>query len=96
MTVIKLAFVTQFPIDVDKPLGGVEAVSVNLVRSLSAHQDLDIHVITLCPDVSKNTKACWGKVIVHRLPKPTGSELLNAMTKSKKLISDYIEKLQPN
>jgi len=96
MELIKLAFVTQFPIDINKPLGGVEAVSVNLVRSLSAYQNLEIHVITLCPEVSKSTKAYWDNVLVHRLPKPVGSELLNAITKSKKLISDYIAKLKPD
>ena len=96
MTGIKLAFVTQFPIDVNKPLGGVEAVSVNLVRSLSEYQDLDIHIVTLCPETFQNTKTCWQGVVVHRLPKPTGSELLNAITQSKRLISDYIEKLQPD
>ncbi|WP_435236269.1 glycosyltransferase family 4 protein [Psychromonas sp. PT13] len=96
MAVIKLAFVTQFPIDINKPLGGVEAVSVNLVRSLSTYQNLDIHVITLCPEVSKSTKAYWNNVLVHRLPKPVGSELLNAITKSKKLISDYLSKLKPD
>jgi len=96
MELIKLAFVTQFPIDINKPLGGVEAVSVNLVRSLSAHQNLEIHVITLCPEVSKSTKAYWDNVLVHRLRKPVGSELLNAITKSKKLISDYIAKLKPD
>ncbi|PKF61442.1 glycosyltransferase family 1 protein [Psychromonas sp. psych-6C06] len=96
MTVTKLAFVTQFPIDSDRPLGGVEAVSVNLVRSLSAYTDLQIDVLTLCPETSKQTTESWGKVKIHRLPKPNGSELLNAVTKSKVLIERYIKQLQPD
>ena len=96
MELIKLAFVTQFPLDVNCPLGGVEAVSVNLVRSLSAYADLDIHVVTLCSGLSQITQENWECVTVHRLPKPSGSELVNAITKSKKLISNYVNKLHPD
>lgn len=96
MKSLKLAFVTQFPLDTNRPLGGVEAVSVNLVASLSAYADLDIQVITLCANTKQVTKETWGKVTIHRLAKPKGSELLNAVTKSKKLVADYVQKLQPD
>ena len=96
MKSMKLAFVTQFPIDINRPLGGVEAVSVNLVRSLSAYADLDIQVVTLCATVTQATQESWGRVTIHRLPKPRGSELINAITKSKTLIADYVQKLQPD
>lgn len=93
---MKLAFVTQFPIDINRPLGGVEAVSVNLVRSLSAYADLDIQVVTLCATVTQVTQERWGGVTIHRLPKVDGSELINAITKNKKLVADYVQNLQPD
>ncbi|MFT6925927.1 MAG: glycosyltransferase involved in cell wall biosynthesis [Psychromonas sp.] len=96
MKLIRLAFVTQFPIDINRPLGGVEAVSVNLVHSLSAYVELDIQVVTLCPNITQVTQESWGRVTIHRLPKPRGSELINAVTKSKKLVEDYVRKLQPD
>ncbi|ABM02315.1 glycosyl transferase, group 1 [Psychromonas ingrahamii 37] len=96
MKPIKLAFVTQFPIDINRPLGGVEAVSVNLLRSLSAYAELDIQVVTLCPNITQVTQESWERVTVHRLPKPRGSELINAITKSKALVADYVRKLQPD
>ena len=82
MAVIKLAFVTQFPIDTECPLGGVEAVSINLVRALSVYSQLDIHVVTLYCDTCKATQETWNNVTIHRLPQPQGSELINALTKS--------------
>jgi glycosyltransferase involved in cell wall biosynthesis len=93
---IKLAFVTQFPVDSNRPLGGVEAVSVNLVRSLSAYSDLHIDVVTLCTSITEEVIENWGKVKIHRLPKPAGSELVNAIGKSKTRIEDYIKHLEPD
>ncbi|QUM81032.1 glycosyltransferase [Moritella sp. 5] len=96
MKSIKLAFVTQFPLDVNHPFGGVEAVSVNLVNSLSAYTELDIQIVTLCTQTEKITQNSWGKVTIHRLPKPKGSDLFNAVTKSKGLVAGYVQSLQPD
>ena len=96
MMSIKLAFVTQFPIDVNRPHGGVEAVSVNLVSSLSQYSEYDIHVLTLCPDTEKTTILCDDNVTIHRIPKPSGSELKNAIGTSKKLIENKIISLSPD
>ncbi|WP_028862317.1 glycosyltransferase family 4 protein [Psychromonas aquimarina] len=96
MKKIKLAFVTQFPADTNLPLGGVEAVSLNLVRSLAAYPELDIQVITLCAGAAETSLESWNNTTIHRLPKPKGSELLNALSKSKVLISNYLLKLKPD
>ncbi|WP_160060387.1 glycosyltransferase family 4 protein [Psychromonas sp. L1A2] len=96
MMSIKLAFVTQFPIDVNRPHGGVEAVSVNLVSSLSQYSEYDIHVLTLCPDTEKTTIVYNDNVTIHRIPKPSGSELKNAIGTSKKLIENKIISLSPD
>ena len=93
MQSIKLAFVTQFPIDINRPLGGVEAVSVNLVRALAKSPELDIHVVTLCPDTKQNSVERYEQVTVHRLAKPPGSELFNAINKSKRLVVQYVTAL---
>ncbi|WP_298941160.1 glycosyltransferase family 4 protein [uncultured Psychromonas sp.] len=93
---IKLAFVTQFPIDVNRPHGGVEAVSVNLISSLSQYAEFDIHVLTLCPDTEKTTIECNDNVTIHRIPKPSGSELKNAIGVSKKVIESTIKSLKPD
>lgn len=43
---MKAAIVTSFPRDPEWPHGGVEAVSVNLVRALASRGDVDVHVVT--------------------------------------------------
>lgn len=40
---MKVVVVSSFPEDPSAPGGGVEAVSVNLVRALAEFDDLDIH-----------------------------------------------------
>jgi glycosyltransferase involved in cell wall biosynthesis len=93
---IKLAFVTQFPIDISRPHGGVEAVSVNILPSLSQYSEFDIHVVTLCANTHEETVINANGVTVHRLPKPIGSELKNALGAGKKLIESKIKSLSPD
>ena len=93
---IKLAFVTQFPIDVNRPHGGVEAVSVNLIPSLSEYQEFEIHVLTLCSETTQTSIETMNGVTVHRIPKPQGSELKNSLGASKILIEQKINEIQPD
>ena len=93
---IKLAFVTQFPIDVNRPHGGVEAVSVNLIPSLSEYQEFEIHVLTLCSETTQTSIETMNGVTIHRIPKPQGSELKNSLGVSKVLIEQKINEIQPD
>lgn len=93
---IKLAFITQFPTDISRPHGGVEAVSVNLVPSLAAYSEFEIHVITLCPTTTKESVEVLDNLTIHRLPKPLGSELKNALTRGKKLIVNKVNSISPD
>ena len=93
---IKLAFITQFPIDINRPHGGVEAVSVNLIPSLSKYQEFEIHVLTLCPDTKQATTETINGVIIHRIPKPLGSELKSSLGAGKKLIEEKVAEICPD
>ena len=93
---IKLAFVTQFPIDINRPHGGVEAVSINIIPSLSQYSEFDIHVVTLCANTQAESVINENGVTIHRLPKPQGSELKNALGDGKKLIESKIKSLSPD
>lgn len=93
---IKLAFITQFPIDINRPHGGVEAVSVNLIPSLSKYHEFEIHVLTLCPDTKQATTETINGVIIHRIPKPLGSELKNSLGAGKKLIEEKVAEICPD
>jgi len=93
---IKLAFVTQFPIEIGRPHGGVEAVSVNLIPALATYSEFDLHVITLCPDTSVESIEKLENITIHRIPKPSGSELINALTTGKRLIENKIKEISPD
>lgn len=43
---MRVAVITSFPRDLDRPHGGVEAVSVNLVCALTRRADFEVHVVT--------------------------------------------------
>ena len=93
---LKLAFVTSFPDDPSQPHGGVEAVSVNLVRSLSQFEDLDIHVVTTRRDRRSHSTGRWGRATVHRLPWAGGSMLRHAVGPGRRQIQRYLRDLRPD
>jgi len=93
---MKIAVATHFPADPGAPRGGVEAVSVNLVRALADFDDLELHVVTLDRSVPEPVQGYWEKVAVHRLPRPAGSELLGAIGPGRRLVSGFLGRLAPD
>lgn len=93
---MKIAIATHFPADPGVPHGGVEAVSVNLVRALAALADIELHVVTLDPAITQATQQIWEGATIHRLPRDTGSELLNAVGSGRRKISEFLGRLAPD
>ncbi|MCC7462933.1 MAG: glycosyltransferase family 4 protein [Gammaproteobacteria bacterium] len=93
---LKLAVVTQFPADAGIPRGGVEAVSVNLVRALAATGELEVHVVTLDPQVAAPRADAWSGARIHRLPRGSGGELANALGAGRRAIQDCLRALTPD
>mgnify|MGYP001593933928 CR=1 FL=1 len=93
---MRIAVATHFPADPGVPHGGVEAVSVNLVRALAAFSDIELHVVTLDPAVTSVTEQLWGGATIHRLPRRAGSELLNATGPGRRQIAEFLTQLSPD
>lgn len=93
---MKVAVVTSFPVDPEAPRGGVEAVSVNLVRALARFDDLDVHVVTTSRSCRAATTQRWDRVTVHRLPWAGGSMLRNATGPGRRQMQDYLRGLKPD
>lgn len=93
---MRLAFVTSFPDDPAAPHGGVEAVSVNLVKSLASFEDLDIQVVTTRRDRTALQVEQWGRVAVHRLAWAGGSTLRHATGSGRRQMQEYLAKMQPD
>lgn len=93
---MKVSIVTHFPKDPAIPRGGVEAVSVNLVKALAAFQDLDLHVVTLDNSLQTSTVFAWQGTTIHRLPGSKGSALTTAIGQGRRQISQYLLNLAPD
>jgi glycosyltransferase involved in cell wall biosynthesis len=93
---LKVAIVTQFPDDADVPRGGVEAVSVNLVRSLAALGEVEVHVVTLDPKADAVVTSEWAGARIHRLPRGGGGELANAIGGGRRQVQARLRALAPD
>ncbi len=93
---MKVAVVTQFPVDPLAPHGGVEAVSVNLVRGLARLDDTQVHVVTLSTQGMTASISAWENATIHRLPAPACSMLRGTTGPWRRLIQDYLQKLRPD
>jgi len=93
---MKIAFVTPYPVKSQAPCGGVEAVNVNLVKALSAFDDLDIHVVTTDPSVGQVVLKRENRVTVHRLPEKRKRLLFYAVGPGRAQMQEYIKTLKPD
>ena len=93
---MKIAFVTRFPRDPDRPRGGVEAVSVTLVRALSALSDLELEVVTTEPGQSSVEHDVVDGVRVHRLPGPDRGLLADAVGPGRRRMHHFLGTLGPD
>ncbi len=92
---MKVAIVTSFPDDPSHPHGGVEAVSVNLVRALAVLDDLDLHVVTSDPEYTSVTASRWEDSTIHRLPQTGRRMLTDAVGPGRRQMKEYLTKLAP-
>ena len=93
---IKLAVVTAFPRDPGRPMGGVEAVSVNLVQALGEIPELDVHVVTTDHASDQAEQSGWQGVTVHRLPHSGKSVLLDAIGAGRRTVQAFLMQLAPD
>ena len=93
---MKVAIATHFPVDPTAPQGGVEAVSVNLVKGLAHLPDMEIHVVTLDTAIDVDLISRWGNVTIHRLAASQGSVLLNSCKTWGHTLQKYLINIQPD
>lgn len=93
---MKIAVVTQFPVDPTRPKGGVESVSVNLVRALAAISGNDVQVVTIGAVGESEDVRSWEGATIHRLARRSGGTLRHAIGSGRRLIHAYVRKLAPD
>jgi glycosyltransferase involved in cell wall biosynthesis len=92
---MKLAVATSFPRDPAAPRGGVEAVSVNLVKALAALGRLDVHVVTTDAACAQPSTTAWENATIHRLPRSNRSTLGEALGPGRQAVQACLRDLQP-
>jgi glycosyltransferase involved in cell wall biosynthesis len=93
---MRIAFVTAFPDDPDKPRGGVEAVSVTLVRHICAFEDLDVQVVTVRDGRRAAGVRRWERATVHALPRQGRRKLTGAMGADRRQVQALLKTLAPD
>jgi glycosyltransferase involved in cell wall biosynthesis len=92
---LKVAIATSFPRDPSRPRGGVEAVSVNLVRALARLDDLDVHVVTTDRTVTTATEEAFDGATLHRLPWDGGTVLAHVVGPGRRRLQAFLTELGP-
>ncbi|MCX5673850.1 MAG: glycosyltransferase family 4 protein [Planctomycetota bacterium] len=94
---MKIAILTNFPADTDRPHGGVEAVSVSLIRALARLDGLEVHAVTTDRACHSESEAVWEGATIHRLPWAGGGyTLTHAIGRGRRQMSEYVKRLQPD
>ena len=94
---MKIAIFSRYPNDSRCPKGGVESVTVVLVKALAQLDDLDVHVVTLEQKRTKIAVEQDGDVTVHKLPSSRWPQILDIFVgPGKKQLVSYIKDLKPD
>ncbi|MBW7992319.1 MAG: glycosyltransferase family 4 protein [Planctomycetes bacterium] len=94
---LKIAIFSRYPSDSRCPKGGVESVTVVLVKALAQLDDLDVHIITLEQKRTKISVEQDGDVTVHKLPGSRWPQILDIFVgPGKKQLVSYIKDLKPD
>lgn len=94
---MKIAVFSRYPNNSKHPIGGVESVTVVLVKALAQLDDLDVHVVTLEYNKKETTVEKDGAITVHRLPRSHWPEILDIFIgPGRRRIVHYIMDLKPD
>jgi len=94
---VKIAIFSRYPSNPQRPKGGVESVTVVLVKALAQLDDLDVHIVTLELGRTKIAVEQDGDVTVHRLPGSRWPQILDIhIGPGRRRLVRYITYLRPD
>lgn len=94
---MKTAIYSRYPSSSGCPKGGIESVTVVLVRALAQLNDMDVHVVTLEPKRTASVVEQDGDVVVHRLAGSSWPQVLDILVgPGRKVLVDYVTELKPD
>ena len=94
---MKVALFTRYPSTPQQPRGGVESVTVVLVRALATMVDLDVHVVTLEGGRAAAAVERHDGATVHRLAGSRWPQIADVLGgPGRRRLIDYVLALQPD
>jgi glycosyltransferase involved in cell wall biosynthesis len=94
---LKVALFSRYPKDAGAPRGGVESVTVVLVRALARLGSLDVHVVTLERDRNGTAVEQSDGATIHRLPGSRWPQILDIhWGPGRKRLVEYLRRLKPD
>ncbi|MBN2560132.1 MAG: glycosyltransferase family 4 protein [Phycisphaerae bacterium] len=93
---MKVVVATSFPQDPTQPHGGVESVSVNLVRGLAKLDGLEIDVVTTSRACESAARSEWSGATIHRLPWEGRNVLTHVLGPGRRRVREYVTALEPD
>jgi len=93
---MKVAMISEFPLDFEKIQGGISAVVYYLSRELSKYPDLTLEIISCQKEVNKEITKYLNRVPVHFIPSSKLPYLISNFTVRKWRIKDIIHKINPD
>ncbi len=94
---MKVAIFSRFSNDGTSPRGGVEAVTLALVRALAQIDDLDVHVVTLERGRRTLETFDWHGATIHRLPGSRWPQMIDILAgPGRRRVRQYLTDLAPD
>jgi len=94
---MKIAMFSRFPRDLNAPRGGIETVTLALVKELAAKNNVDLHVITLQRDQAELEVRRQASATIHRLPGTRWPLMLDILIgPGKRRLVRYLTQLHPD
>ena len=94
---LRLALFSRYPAEPNRPHGGVESVTVVLVRALARLPELDVHVLTLEDGQSEPVIESFDNATIHRLPASKWPQMADVLIgPGQRRLVQYISQLQPD
>jgi glycosyltransferase involved in cell wall biosynthesis len=94
---MRVVLFSRYPKESGRPKGGVESVTVVLVKALAELGDLDVHVLTLEKHRTQAAVERDGAATVHRLPGSKWPQMLDVLAgPGRKRLIRYLTDLEPD
>ncbi len=93
---MRVALVTNLPVDLDAPRGGVQSTAVAMTRALAERTDVKLHVVVVNADVPGDEDRALGRARLHYRTAQRRPVILGALTDQRRIVTGILTELRPD